>query len=184
MSSYDQSPTAALRDEHELILKVLNRLDEMLAEEKRGGELDFDKFESCITFFRLFTDAFHHVKEEDLLFPELAKEGLSTEAGPLASMLEDHAQGREYVGEMVAEFEAARAGDEQAGRYLREAAQGYIDLLVDHISREEASVFTMAEDMITGSACSTLCSQYDEVCSMQFEGKTKEDLERLAEQII
>ncbi len=184
MSSYDQSPTASLREEHELILKVLNRLDEMLAEEKRGGELDFDTFESCVTFFRLFTDKFHHAKEEDLLFPELAKEGLPSDSGPVASMLQDHAQGREYVGEMVAEFEAARAGDERAGRYLREAAQGYIDLLVDHITREDASVFTMADDMITGSACSTLCSQYEDVCAMQFEGQTKADLERLAEQII
>lgn len=184
MTSHEQSPTSALRDEHELILKVAARLDDMLIDEKQGEELDFGTLESCITFFRLFTDAFHHAKEEDLLFPELEEEGLPSDSGPIASMLEDHAQGREYVAEMVADLDAARAGDAQAGRAIRDAARGYVDLIVDHITRENASVFDMADNMISGSACSTLCSKYDEVCSSKFEGKTKEDLERLASEII
>ncbi|MCZ7533741.1 MAG: hemerythrin domain-containing protein [Acidimicrobiia bacterium] len=184
MTGNEQTPTAVLREEHQLILKVAGRLDEMLTDEERGEELQFDTLESCITFFRLFTDAFHHGKEEDLLFPGLEEEGLPSDSGPIAAFLEDHAQGRVYVADMVASLEEARAGDAQAGRAVRDAARAYVDLIVDHISREDGILFDMADNMITGSACSTLCSRYDDVCASKFEGKTKADLERLAEAII
>ena len=81
------SPTAVLRDEHQLILKVARRLDGMLIEDNDGDGLDYDTVSRCITFFRLFADACHHSKEEDLLFPQLAVEGMPTESGPMAVML-------------------------------------------------------------------------------------------------
>jgi len=65
------TPTAVLRDEHVLILEVADTLERMLADEADGVPLDFDAVDRCITFFRLFADACHHGKEEDLLFPEL-----------------------------------------------------------------------------------------------------------------
>lgn len=184
MNHTEQTPTAVLREDHQLILKVAGRLDEMLIDEEDGVELRFDTLESCVTFFRLFTDAFHHGMEEDHLFPGLEEEGLPADSGPIAMMLEDHRQGREFVAVMVANLDAARAGDTQAGRAVRDAARAYVDLIVDHITREDGILFDMADNMITGSACATLCSKYDEVCASKFEGKTKEDLERLAAEIL
>jgi hemerythrin-like domain-containing protein len=178
------SPTAILRDEHVLILKVAGRLDGMLLQEEAGGTIDYEIVERCITFFRLFADACHHGKEEDLLFPQLAVEGMPTESGPIAVMLYEHGIGRAFVRDMAANFDAAQSGDEEADRELRDAARGFIDLIVAHISKEDNILFNMADGMISGSSCETLCARYDEVCSRRFEGQSKDDLERLAAEIL
>jgi hemerythrin-like domain-containing protein len=178
------SPTAILRDEHQLILRVANRLAGMLTAEKNGEPLDYDTVEKCITFFRLFADACHHGKEEDLLFPGLEAEGMPQDSGPIAVMLYEHEAGRIYVGSMAAALDEARRGDDRAGDQLRDAAQGFIALIVDHISKENNILFNMADGMITGSACETLCSRYEDVCRRRFEGRSKEDLEQLAAEIL
>ncbi len=183
-TNHTSSPTAVLRDEHQLILKVAGRLDRMLAEESSGVSLDYDNVARCITFFRLFADACHHGKEEDLLFPGLEAEGMAKDSGPIAVMLYEHDLGRAFVRAMASSIEAARDGDAAAGSELREAAHGFIDLIIAHISKEDDVLFNMADGMISGSACETLCARYDEVCARRFEGRSKEDLERLAAEIL
>lgn len=178
------SPTRILRDEHQLILKVARRLDAMLALESDGDSLDYDTVDRCITFFRLFADACHHGKEEDLLFPGLIAEGMPGDSGPIAVMLYEHGLGRAFVRDMASSIEAARDGDAVAGGELRDAAHGFIDLIIAHISKEDDMLFNMADGMISGPACQTLCARYDEVCSRRFEGRSKADLEQLAEQIL
>jgi len=177
------TPTEILRDEHNLILKVANHLAGMLAAEKDGVSLDYDTVEKCITFFRLFADACHHSKEEDLLFPGLEAEGMPQDSGPIAVMLYEHEAGRVYVRSMAAAIEAARAEDDVAGDQLRDAAYGFITLITAHIGKENNILFNMADGMITGSACETLCARYDETCSRRFEGQSKKDLEALAAEI-
>ncbi len=178
------SPTGILREEHQLILKVAGRLDEMLIQDSMDGALDHDIVAKCITFFRLFADACHHGKEEGFLFPSLEAEGMPRDSGPIAVMLYEHDLGRAFVRDMASSFDAARDGDATAGSELREAARGFIDLIVAHISKEDDVLFNMADGMIGGSACETLCARYDEVCRDRFEGQSKEDLERLAEEIL
>jgi hemerythrin-like domain-containing protein len=178
------SPTKVLREEHQLILKVAHRLESMLEEASDSGALDYRTVARCITFFRLFADACHHGKEEDLLFPGLEAEGMPQDSGPIAVMLYEHEQGRAFVRAMAASVDAAKEGDPVASTDLREAAQGFIELIVAHIAKEDGVLFNMADGMIGGSACRTLCARYDEVCSRRFEGQSKDDLERLAAKIL
>jgi hemerythrin-like domain-containing protein len=178
------TPTAVLRDEHELILRVANRLAGMLTAERNGEPLDYDTVEKCITFFRLFADACHHSKEEDLLFPGLEAEGMPQDSGPIAVMLYEHEAGRVYVRSMAAAIEGARVDDDVAGDQLRDAAYGFITLIASHIGKENNILFNMADGMITGSTCETLCARYNEACKRRFEGRSKEDLEALATEIL
>jgi len=181
----DQKVTATgvLREEHKLILEIANALAEMLSVERDGDPLDYDVVARCITFFRLFADACHHAKEEDLLFPGLEAEGMPHDTGPIAVMLYEHEQGRALVRAMAASLENARGGDHQASTELRDAAEGFINLIVAHIGKEDDILFHMADRMIVGPDCRDLCSRYDEVCGRRFEGKTKQDLEILAAEI-
>jgi hemerythrin-like domain-containing protein len=178
------TPTEILRDEHELILRIANHLAGMLAAEKEGEPLDYDAVENCITFFRLFADACHHSKEEDLLFPGLEAEGMSQQSGPIAVMLFEHEAGRVYVRSMQAALDGARNGDDLDGDQLRDAAYGFIALITSHIGKENHILFNMADEIITGSTCETLCARYDEACRRRFEGRSKEDLEVLASEIL
>jgi hemerythrin-like domain-containing protein len=179
----EQTATGMLREEHKLILEVARALAETLSTGKEGDRLDHDMIARCVTFFRLFADACHHGKEEDLLFPGLEAEGMPHDTGPIAVMLYEHEQGRALVRTMAASLEAARGGDQQAGTELREAAEGFINLIVAHIGKEDNILFNMADQLIVGPDCRDLCSRYDEVCSRRFEGQTKQDLERLAAEI-
>ncbi len=183
-NNHAATATAILREEHQLILRVAGVLEVRLSAEGEGEPLDYDTVARCITFFRLFADACHHGKEEDLLFPGLEAQGMPRDTGPIAVMLYEHEQGRALVRTMAASLNDAREGDERAGDDLRGAAWGFIDLIVAHIGKEDNVLFTMADGMIVGPDCVDLCSRYDEVCRRRFEGRTLEDLERLGSEIL
>jgi hemerythrin-like domain-containing protein len=178
-----ETSTSVLREEHQWILKVAAVLSEILTREDDGRGLDFDSIEECVVFFRLFADACHHGKEEDLLFPELESRGMPRDAGPIAVMLYEHQQGRAYVKHMADALPGARAGDEQARKILVNSGRGYIDLIRGHILKEDNVLFNMADQLVSGPACRTLCDAYGVVCARHFEGHTKEQLESLASRL-
>lgn len=174
------NPTGVLRQEHQRILQVMTVLETHL---DRAGALDFDTVEKCVRFFRLFADACHHGKEEDLLFPALEAQGMPRDSGPIAAMLDDHRMGRGLVGRMAASLDAARNGDPASERQLADAGRGYIDLMRAHILKEDHVLFDMADDMVGPAACQRLCAAYDTVCESTFEGCSKAQLEALADEI-
>lgn len=177
--SSPNSPTGVLREEHRTILRVLDVLEHLL-DQGREGDWDLDALEDCVAFFRLFADACHHGKEEDLLFPELESRGMPREGGPIGVMLMEHRQGRNFVSQMARSIERLRSGDEEERMRLENAGRGYVSLLRNHIVKEDNVLFNMADQLVPEPACRRLCSDYDVVCARHFEGTTKEELERLA----
>jgi len=173
----DQTATGILRDQHVLILEVASILEKALD----GGGDDLESIGDCVSFFRLFADACHHGKEEDLLFPALEEQGMPADSGPIAVMLHEHRIGREFVGRMAAALPGAKAGEEGSAAEVAGAGRGYIELIRAHIAKEDGILFEIADGVITGPGCRKLCSRYDEVCARRFEGKTIADLEGLAE---
>src|SRR3990172_8394367 len=134
-NSMQETATSRLREEHEHILEIAAALATLVAAAD-AGRWDVDAFADCVTFIRLFADACHHGKEEDLLFPELEKGGLPHDQGPIAVMLHEHEQGRAYARHMANSLDGARAGDEKARATLRNAAAGYVHLIRGHILKE------------------------------------------------
>lgn len=177
-----KSPTGLLRDEHRSILRVLDVLERLLDRGEKE-EWDFDAIDDSIAFFRLFADACHHGKEEGLLFPELEAHGMPRDAGPIAVMLLEHQRGRAFVVQMARSLERARTGDaEEVGRLVN-AGRGYINLLRNHILKEDNVLFNLADQIVAGQACQRLCNDYDTVCARRFEGRSKRELERLAAEL-
>ncbi|MCC6352978.1 MAG: hemerythrin domain-containing protein [Verrucomicrobiae bacterium] len=174
------SATGVLRDEHQRILMVMRVLGRLLDAGERQGAWDLDAIGDCVMFFRLFADACHHGKEEDLLFPELEARGIPREGGPIGVMLYEHQMGRGFVRAMRDNLGPARGGDMGALTRLAEAGRQFIDLLTQHIHKEDHILFNMADHVIDGTACMGLCRKYDEVCGREFEGNTKAALEEIA----
>jgi hemerythrin-like domain-containing protein len=172
--------TAVLRDEHRLILRVVDALESIMDRARDGSGLALDDIESCVTFFRLFTDACHHGKEEDLLFVALEEYGLPAEEGPLGVMRAEHRLGRLLVSTMMDAVVRLRSGDSTARPMLEHAAAGYIDMLREHIRKEDGGLFDLADSVVEGAACARLCDAYQSVCQRRFEGRSREDLERIA----
>jgi hemerythrin-like domain-containing protein len=152
--------TQALRDEHQVILAVLECLAALTDQVRQGGEIDSDAFLKSIDFIRGFADKWHHAKEEDLLFPALERKGVPKEGGPIGVMLYEHDVGRRHVQRMEEALRGAAAGDEKARAALIENASGYVELLRGHIGRENNVLFEMADRVLSPDEQTRLVEQY------------------------
>lgn len=180
----NDTPTRILRDQHRNILKVADVLEDVLGNEPEPGAFDYDSLEDCVSFIRLYADALHHGKEEDLLFPELEAVGMSRDGGPIAVMLHEHREGRSYAKAMADALPAAREGNADAQRRLLNAGTGYVSLIRGHILKEDNILFNMADQMIGAPACRSLCAAYDGVCRRRFDGCTVAELEGILARLL
>ena len=174
-------PTGVLRDEHRLILRVVDAMAVHLDAGRRPGAREL--FGRCVRFFRLYTDALHHGKEEDLLFEALIQEGMPRHVGPVAIMLQDHQLGRALVRQMEENLEAIESEPDR-WRGFDNAARTYVELIHMHIGKENHGLFETADRILDEPTCRRLCDAYDGVCAREFDGSSMRELERLAEEII
>ena len=177
------STTNTLRQEHRVIERVLRVLRGHVDRFERGGIFAADDLRDCVKFFRLFADACHHGKEEDLLFPVLEQHGMSHDSGPIAVMLYEHRMGRQFVKKMADELDAHARGEANAQLRFATAAKEYVNLLVHHIYKEDHVLFVMSERAIPDEAEKKLCGKFCTADCGKFEGHTREELEALADEL-
>jgi len=134
--------TQDLRIEHDSILHVLHITDQMIAAESKDTTAKLKFGNELVYFLKIFADKCHHGKEENYLFAELVKAGLPNEGGPVGVMLSEHQLGRQAIALM----EKSLATDDWA-EFTSAAAQ-YIDLLRDHIGKENNVLFVMADEIL------------------------------------
>ena len=141
--------TEVLRKEHDAILKMLEAATRTSEHLEHSHSVNSQILDDLLEFFQLFADKCHHGKEEDLLFPFLEKKGMPRDGGPIGVMLHEHELGRKLIAEMAASSAAYGAGDSSAGMRWARAARQYVDLLSQHISKENNVLFTMAERILS-----------------------------------
>jgi hemerythrin-like domain-containing protein len=142
------TPTQVLRMEHELILQVLDALEKKVAAVQAGAAPDRAYFEKAVEFLRTFADKCHHGKEEDLLFKWMVDRGFSLQSGPIAVMLHEHEMGRAFI-KGIAEGAAKVGTDPVAAKQIAENAKGYVELLRNHIGKENNILFPMADRVLS-----------------------------------
>jgi hemerythrin-like domain-containing protein len=133
-----RSATDILRDEHAVILRALLTLESDAEQLAAGGALPEGRWTDMIASLRAFADRNHHAKEEKVLFPAMIKAGVPADGGPIAVMLEEHAEGRALLATMYTGEPADQAA----------AARRYIRLLRDHIDKENGVVFPLADAVL------------------------------------
>lgn len=175
-------PSAVLRQEHRVIERVLDVLEALLDRHARGEPLATDALETCVTFFRLFADACHHAKEEDLLFPVLEERGVPRDGGPIGVMLYEHRVARGLVQRMGEALDRLE-GDAPAEAEVERAGREYIDLLRQHIAKEDNVLFQIGDQVMSETDQRDLAASFCEVGCRAFEGRRREELERLAEEL-
>lgn len=151
------SPTQVLKDEHRVIEKVLDATKRAL----RHTSIDRSFFEKALDFLRNFADGCHHAKEEDELFPALEKSGIPRDGGPIGCMLKEHEEGRSFVRTIADNLEAAAGGNRVAEGVLRQAAEGYVELLREHIQKEDNVLFVLADQALGPDEQKLLLAAFD-----------------------
>jgi len=148
--------TQDLRKEHDSILYVLQILDKMIQSGSSNSETLLRYYGEVVYFLKIFADKCHHGKEENYLFKELVNKGISNEGGPVGVMLQEHAQGREYISQMSCSF------DENNIEGFNNAAVLYRDLLRQHIEKENNVLFVMADKVIDKQEQDLLFEQFEQ----------------------
>lgn len=167
--------TDELMKEHQAIKLMLEILGVIADKLEAGGKIDIAHLEKIVDFLKTFADKCHHSKEEKWLFPAMEKAGIPREGGPIEMMLIEHNQGRDFVKKMVEAVAAYKSDHQQIAPQFAESARGYIDLLSQHIDKEEMILYPIAEMHLGDGEDAKLLSGFAKIESEAVgEGKHEE----------
>lgn len=155
--------TRCLREEHQVILRVLECFEVALQRSADSGGARRSDYASFLEFFSDYADRCHHGKEERSLFFFLERNGVPREGGPMGVMLYEHEYERMQIGAMRELFPRLEAGDRDAVSQLVERGRALLGMLRDHIDKEEHCFFGIADQVIQGDERSALFESYREI---------------------
>ncbi len=154
-------PTEALSEDHRLIERLLDTLEQGARRLHKGDPVRPGFFLDAAQFIAGFADGCHHRKEEGALFPAMGAAGFPTQAGPIAVMLSEHEQGRAFTRAMRSAGERLASGDASAAGRVIDNAHGYVSLLRQHIMKEENILFQMARNVLDAQKRGELTQEFE-----------------------
>lgn len=151
--------TSNLENDHVHILKLCDVMEKIVLDDK----IDLSHIEEIVNIIRNFNDGLHHKKEEDLLFPKMSEKGFSMQSGPVAVMLNDHEAGRSYVKGIAGRINAYKSGNVSEKKVIYANMLGYVELLRNHIAKENNVLFRMADNCLSAEEQESLLSEFLEI---------------------
>ena len=163
--------TKNLEDDHVHILRLIDVMEHIT----RSDTPDVSHLESIVDIIRNFADGLHHAKEENIFFPFLAERGFSTTRGPVAVMLNEHIQGRNFVKSIADNINIYKKGNKEALNQIYSNMSGYAELLHNHIAKENNILFRMADNVLSASDHLDLLGRFEEAEKNQVSNAGSED---------
>jgi len=148
--------TQNLENDHVYILRLTDVILAMVEHQS----VQIEHFEQVINLIKNFADGSHHAKEENYLFPLMGAKGFSSEHGPIAVMLHEHEQGRNFVKGAEDAIEELKKENSYALQTLYDNMKGYAHLLKSHIDKENNILFRMADQVFSTSEQQRLLVQF------------------------
>ena len=176
-------PIDILMEEHRLIEQVLGSLESFAVAAEGGLAIERPLVGEFAEFFRGFADAYHHGKEEDILFQRMIERGVPTESGPLAVMLHEHTQGRARVAILRQVGQSEGAVEATEGRAVLAAANEFVPLLRQHIIKEDRILYPMALRMLTGTELEQMETAFEAFGKRLDADGTEQRLRALADRL-
>lgn len=175
--------TEILMAEHRVIERVLAALQLATERLEQGGKLDPSFFIDTTEFIRGFADGCHHQKEEGVLFKAMTAAGMPASEGPIAVMLGEHEQAREYTRRLREAAHRLEAGEQQALAEVIRDARGYVALLRQHIAKEDNVLFPIADKLIPVSEQGKVAADFGRLEQEEMGGGVHEKYLALAEKL-
>jgi hemerythrin-like domain-containing protein len=154
--------TQALVDEHKLIIRMLAVLEWNARLTALGEYENYRFYLDAVDFIRNYADRFHHAKEEDVLFEALVANGMPRANSPVAAMLMEHDHGRAFVRALEQAANDALAGKPGQDAVIAENALGYLELLREHIGKEDGILYPLAERLIPDGMRDGIIAGYED----------------------
>ncbi|MGM0499256.1 MAG: DUF438 domain-containing protein [Bacillota bacterium] len=157
-------PLSTLVSEHEEILKILDRLDEVNSEIQQLEEFDAENplFEELKEIgAKLLDTEKHHTREEETLFPEVDKSGVT---GPTRIMRMEHDDLWPHKEEIMKLAEnAAEMKFDRFKEELKMHSEYVVVTLRDHIFKENNILYPTAKDVIEESKWEEIKAKSDQI---------------------
>ena len=161
--------TNHLMQEHKVILRALNILEQMGLCVEKHETVSIEDVEVLLRFLRRFADDYHQTKEESALFPELRRSS-SEQNAALRQMLFEHDQERSLVSALE-EALYTRKGPE-----FTHFANAYVVLIRGHIKKEDTILFDIVERSLSGEQDQSVMAEFEK---FQINPDCLADLNRL-----
>jgi len=158
-------PTEQLKAEHDAVKLGLRILSMVCTKLESKERITVEHLDQILEFIKIFTDKYHHGKEEDLLFNVMQSEGIPREAGPIGDTmlyvaLMEHYVGRDYIKDLTEALAKYRAGDRTVSSNIIQTARDYLELLTQHIEKEDNILYPMADKYLSEEAWKKLTEEF------------------------
>ena len=157
------TPTQVMEAEHRIIKTVVKALGNLALAIEKGQNADVALLKAAVEFFRVYADKLHHGKEEALFFPMLVKRGVPPQGCPIGGLTQEHVKGRALVGtleERITFYSQKKPGAQDG---LVQVLREIVGLYQNHIWKEDAMVFPMANRILTKADQKELIEKFSEV---------------------
>jgi hemerythrin-like domain-containing protein len=160
---HEVEATKILMEEHRVIERAIAAIEVAARRLDSDPSIRAGFFLDAADFIREFADGSHHRKEEGVLFPAMEVAGVPRKGGPIGVMLAEHEEGRRLTRRMRAAAEKLAAGDEAARDEVQRNALGYVNLLRQHILKEDSVLFPMADRVIQGQERAEVADAFERI---------------------
>jgi hemerythrin-like domain-containing protein len=148
-----------LMDEHRGFSAMLDVLEAIAGRLERGAGVPMPMLVDVLDFFEHFTDR-HHDREEETLFPLLAKHGIGPDQTVVGALMFQHEAGRMYGRKMRGELTRMKQGDPSAAGALAADARGYTELIREHIRIEDEYFYKLADSVLNEAEHAAIVEQF------------------------
>jgi len=139
-----------LEDEHRLIMRMVKLLPIIQQRVEEGRKLP-EVLMTIVDFFQVYTDKSHHAKEEEALFPLLAKRGVRLEGCPIGVLHNDHEQGRVLMKTLRGAIQSYVEGGPDAKKQIAQLLKGAAGFYTEHIWKEDFLLFPLSRKVLNDS---------------------------------
>ncbi len=154
-------PTEMLKSEHEDIQMVLSILENMAGRMRGKATLPMADLDNAVVILEGYADLCHHAKEEQVLFPELARASPEVGAELARRLKGDHLAFRRLVGTM--KELVPRAADEPGRSELAKLFESYVRVLREHIRIEEERLFPEVERSLDPAVRARMAREFNRI---------------------
>lgn len=158
-------PTEILSNDHKVVLEKLKLMEQTINNLKSTSVKNV--LTDLKTFLRKEADL-HFKKEEAALFPEMEK-FIPRDEGPIGQMLLEHEDLYKYEDNFIrgVDLFSKDENNGEAQKLIRENGNSFINLLREHIYKEDNMLFMMADMHLEEDQINAIMKKFEELDKAQ-----------------
>jgi len=161
------SPTEELMTEHKTIRLMLNVMSSISDNIKNKKVFYTNDVEQIVDFLSVYVNKCHRNKEETVFFPALllSKHPFKN----IGLIINEHSIGKGYLDEILCCVVNCKLGSTFSGERIADCMANYVQLIDNHINKEENDFFPLANKALSEDAQIEILKQFS-VINDEFMG--------------